>query len=176
MDGDRLAVGRGLERVVHTAAFPGGAARGQLMLIPPSPNRTVLTGSLSGANEVPPNGTPTSGPVLVIVDTESNLVCVTIALQNQRSENIVAMHIHKAPAGVNGPVVIPFTPPALDQCTIGPDAVVDDLAANPTNYYFNIHTAAFPGGRPEHSWHRWPRRHRPAPRRPRPPQGRPLAL
>jgi len=131
---------------VHTAEFPGGAARGQLARVAPSPTKTSLAGSLSSANEVPPNATPTSGPVLVIVDTATNLVCVTLNLQNQTIENIRAMHIHNAAAGVNGPIVVPFPIPAIDTCAIGPDAVVDDLVANPANYYFNVHTAAFPAG------------------------------
>jgi hypothetical protein len=58
-------------------------------------------------------------------------------------------HIHKAPAGANGPVAVPFTAPtngASEGCaTVAPD-VAAAIAADPAGYYVNVHNAAFPGG------------------------------
>jgi hypothetical protein len=62
---------------------------------------------------------------------------------------VTAAHIHKAPAGSNGPVVVPLTPPvdgAVVACTTAAPALAADIVANPANYYANIHSSAFPGG------------------------------
>lgn len=63
-------------------------------------------------------------------------------------------HIHKAPFGVNGPVVVPlFSTPipstvvAVSGTVTGVDAaLVQDIAEHPKSFYTNLHTAQFPGG------------------------------
>ena len=60
-------------------------------------------------------------------------------------------HIHKAAAGVSGPVVIDFLTPVFTNgfatgTVTGGAAVVADLLQNPTDYYVNVHTAASPSG------------------------------
>jgi hypothetical protein len=63
-------------------------------------------------------------------------------------------HIHKAPFGANGPVVVPlFTTPipstifAVSGIVNGADpALVKDIADHPSAFYANLHTAQFPGG------------------------------
>lgn len=63
-------------------------------------------------------------------------------------------HIHKAPAGSNGGIVIDFFNVAsgmqgpLSGCTttpIGKD-VLKDIIQNPSAYYLNLHNADYPGG------------------------------
>jgi CHRD domain len=130
---------------LHTAANPAGDARGQLALVPPSPTPTILGGTLSGGAEVPPTGAATSGPVGVAVDPATGLVCVAFVLEHQTIGTITAMHIHHAAAGANGPVVVPFTVGAT-ACAVAGAPLVADLVADPTSYYFNVHSAAFPGG------------------------------
>jgi len=128
---------------VHTAQFPAGAARGQLALVTA---RVDLTAAISHNNEVPPvTNATTTGTAHIMIDTASDLVCVQLTLQNQSIGNLTAMHIHSGAAGVNGPVVIPFTPGAM-ACSIGPAATVSDIVAHPAHYYFNVHTQANPAG------------------------------
>ena len=103
--------------------------------------------TLGGVYEVPPTGSAVTGSVLVTVDDGANTVCSYLALENIDIVDITAMHIHNAPAGVNGGIVVPFSPVAPSACTGGVDAgLIAALIAAPDQYYFNIHTAAYPGG------------------------------
>ena len=63
----------------------------------------------------------------------------------------VASHIHQGAAGVAGPVVVPFDKSdasgKISGCTENVDpALIDQILANPANYYVNVHTTDFPGG------------------------------
>ena len=61
-------------------------------------------------------------------------------------------HIHAAPAGRNGPIVVDFfngntTPGVLSGCATGVDrALITDILRNPQDYYVNVHNADYPGG------------------------------
>ena len=59
-------------------------------------------------------------------------------------------HIHKAPAGANGPVAVPLaTPDAAGKssgCATVGAPVVADILANPGGYYVNVHNGEHPGG------------------------------
>ncbi len=63
----------------------------------------------------------------------------------------VAAHIHAAPPGVNGSVVVPLSAPdgagQVAGCVRDLDAsLVHDLTTHPGSYYVNVHTTAFPEG------------------------------
>lgn len=63
-------------------------------------------------------------------------------------------HIHKAPAGLNGGIVVDFfnvaagTQGPLTGCTTAPlgKALLVDIIQNPEAYYLNLHNADFPAG------------------------------
>ena len=65
-------------------------------------------------NEVPPNTTGYTGTATINVNTASFEVCVNATTNIPASDPIVMQHIHQAPAGVNGPIVIPFS--SLNSC------------------------------------------------------------
>jgi hypothetical protein len=66
---------------------------------------------------------------------------------------LVAAHIHVAPVGQAGPVVIPLFTQPVNAATVGPTCLTDpdknllkDILRNPHNYYVNVHNAPFPNG------------------------------
>jgi hypothetical protein len=130
---------------VHTNAFPGGAVRGQLG--PTAGVRFFIVG-LRGSEEVPPadpDGTGTAGLRLRSGNTE---VCFTLAVRDILLPATGA-HIHRAPRGQNGNVVIPFAAPVTGTssgCVTANADLVDEILANPEGFYVNVHNAQFPGG------------------------------
>ena len=60
-----------------------------------------------------------------------------------------AAHIHIAPPGSPGPVVVPLAAPTSGQsqgCVTIDHQLALDLVNNPEDYYVNVHNAEFPGG------------------------------
>jgi len=99
---------------------------------------------LSGANEAPGPGDPDgSGSATVTVSVPNREVCYNFEVSGV--EPLVAAHIHEAPSGVPGPVIIP-----LDVSGSGCEEITARLAAqilaHPSEYYLNVHTSDFPGG------------------------------
>lgn len=105
---------------------------------------------LLGENE-PNGGDPDgSGWADVTVNLGQREVCWSITVENIALPATGA-HIHRAPAGVNGPVVIPLSPPdpsgVSSGCTTADDfELLLDILTNPEGYYVNVHSTEFPGG------------------------------
>ena len=118
------------------------------------PPARILQTTLTGLREVAPDGSLGAGDVdgvgAATVAVRNASVCVTISVTGVELP-AAAAHIHDAPAGVNGPIVVPLAPPGADGRS---DACVEDvdpsvlaaLDADPTRFYVNVHTTAFPGG------------------------------
>ena len=100
---------------------------------------------LSGLQEVPPNASPATGFADVTLDTDTNLLSWNITYSGLLAP-ISNSHFHQAPAGTNGPVVVPIGP--LPSPIIGSTNITDafETAVLAGNAYFNIHTSVFPGG------------------------------
>jgi hypothetical protein len=99
---------------------------------------------LTGADEVPGPGDPDgTGTAWLSVNPGTGSVCWQIEWANVGEP--FAGHIHHAPAGVAGPVVVPFNPPS-GGCTTADRDLLVDIMRNPADYYVNIHNAEFPGG------------------------------
>ncbi|HYZ78257.1 MAG TPA: CHRD domain-containing protein [Gaiellaceae bacterium] len=128
---------------VHTREFPGGAVRAQL-----AGRRavlgTILHLDLKGTSE--PNA---SGTAVLRIRKAAGLVCYRLRVANVTLPTVAA-HIHKGAAGTNGPVVVPFTAPGADGtssgCATADAPVIDDILANRSGYYVNVHTKEHPGG------------------------------
>jgi hypothetical protein len=109
---------------------------------------TKLSAKLSGSNEVgggDPNGSGTAA-----VKVRGTEVCFDLKWSG--FEAIMA-HIHKGGAGTNGDVLVPFftSESPLDAnsksgCVTAKASVVKNIAANPSNYYVNVHSPEFPKG------------------------------
>jgi hypothetical protein len=151
--GNILADPGGFYVNIHNAEFPAGGLRGQLHRFPVVPgNHHVLEATLLGANEVPPADPDGSGRAGV--DAFGNRVCWTVSWSNIATPT--RAHIHQAPVGTNGPIVVPFfeapngLPATLDSvsgCNVDLDrALVRSIRTGPQGFYVNIHNAEFPGG------------------------------
>ncbi|MGH2543745.1 MAG: CHRD domain-containing protein, partial [Ardenticatenaceae bacterium] len=88
---------------VHTEANPGGEIRDQIRAYEPPPYYAAY---LSGENEVPPVTTDATGLSRFTLDAHLDTLHYYVSVSNIIS--ITAAHIHKAPAGVNGPVIFPL--------------------------------------------------------------------
>lgn len=139
--GNILADPAGFYVNFHTAAFPGGEVRGQLG----TSNITTLTGTASGDQEVPPNAGTGGGPLTITIDSGSNRICLDASGVVGLTGPVTADHIHQAPVGVNGPIMVSFNA-LLVTCVIHDPPVVAAIIANPSDFYFNLHTQTFPGG------------------------------
>jgi hypothetical protein len=120
---------------------------------------TVFNVELRAENE--PNGASTSeskGQAQVKV-LDDGTIEFLFTINNKSVETYNRAHIHKAPAGVNGPIHWDFLEagdpvasisdqPSQLRGTARPRAaaVLADLLANPDQYYVNVHSTAFPGG------------------------------
>lgn len=104
---------------------------------------------LSGAVEVPGPGDPDGrGVATVRVDRKTDTVCVRITVR--KIDPATMAHIHEAPEGVAGPVVVGLDPPSRAgfsrTCVEIDDGLASDIAENPEDYYVNVHNAAYPSG------------------------------
>src|SRR4051794_34716302 len=118
-----------------------------------------MTAVLNGHNEVTAAGAPDQGDPdgtglgAVTIDEGANLVCFELSAID-KLDAPTAAHIHKGAATTTGPIVVPFTPPpsgtggsSSADCVTPPDpATVGQIAADPSAFYVNVHTTAFPGG------------------------------
>lgn len=106
----------------------------------------VFFTELEGEQEVPKLGDlDGSGFAVVVAVPEAGLVCYTIVVFGV--DPITAAHIHEAPRGVAGGVAVILDPPTSGSsggCVASEEA--DDIIADPSDYYVNVHNAAFPGG------------------------------
>ena len=119
----------------------------------------VFNVQLRAENE--PNGASTSeskGNAQVMI-FEDGTIEFTFTVNNKSAETYTRAHIHKAPAGANGPIHWDFLEAGNPVASISDQpsqlrgvararaaAVLADLLANPSGYYVNVHSTAFPGG------------------------------
>jgi len=119
-----------------------------LMAVPALGGGRPLSAELSSDNEVPSSETGASGTAHVTLNQGQGEVCVDIETSDL-SGAVVAGHIHQAPAGSNGVVVVNLGVNAADfsACVDGVDkALIKDIRKNPAEYYINIHTVTVPSG------------------------------
>ena len=144
---------------VHTVALPGGAVRGPLAFV--SGGTVTYAADLRASNEVPAAESNALGSAFVQFDPINGTIAWEAHTLGIASPTLA--HIHRAPAGVNGPVIINFATSAVQipggrTSGSGPVSAVQtanlqpsDLtalssAATASGYYVNIHSTAFPGG------------------------------
>ena len=116
----------------------------------------VLHARLTTTNETTGSTSTARGHTQIKVRANGTIEFKTHIL-NQDGETFVAGHIHQAPVGVAGPIVVPLfvspSPPTSARqikqhgvATPNAGTTGADLCHNPSAYYVNYHTTAFPGG------------------------------
>jgi hypothetical protein len=99
--------------------------------------------TLSGAEEVGGGDPDGSGFASIQLNVGQARVCWEVSFTGIGMP--FAAHIHEAPAGVNGPIVVPLAPIA-EGCASADRSLIRDIVANPAAYYVNVHNDEFPGG------------------------------
>ena len=101
--------------------------------------------ALSGSQEIPPVTTSASGTGIINVGAEKSVRgSVTVS-----GLSPTAVHIHEAPAGKNGPIVIPLTQTGPDVWSVPENIKLTDAqfeSFKAGNLYYNVHTVANKGG------------------------------
>ncbi len=101
--------------------------------------------TLSGAEEVPPNPSSASGSGSIMVAPDG---AVSGSLETSGFTPTMG-HIHMAPKGSNGPVIVPLTHSGDGKWTVpaGAKLTPEQLRAyKEGNLYVNVHSAKYPGG------------------------------
>lgn len=108
-----------------------------------------LTASGSGEEEVPPGEPGATVEGEFTIDTESGSITYTVTVAGN-SEEVAAAHIHKAPPGQAGDVVVPLDPAAInagtEATTTADPAIAAEIANSPEQYYVNVHSPSFQPG------------------------------
>ena len=114
----------------------------------------VLHAKLTAKSETTGSTSTAKGHTQIKVRANGTIEFKTQIL-NKNGETFVAGHIHLAPVGVAGPIVVPlFASPGTTARHIRQSGVATPnagttgaaLCTNPSAYYVNYHTTAFPGG------------------------------
>lgn len=101
--------------------------------------------TLTGAEEVPPVNTQASGVSRIAVIGDKTIIG-TVEISNL---NATAAHIHQAPRGQNGPVIIPLVKTGENVWSVPGNTVLTSAqfdAYRSGNLYVNVHSAANPNG------------------------------
>jgi hypothetical protein len=139
--GRKLLALIGAVALVGIAGTTGAAGAG---------GRPLSTG-LNPAEEVPPPGdTDATGHADLTLNQGEGEICYDLSWSNIDG-TVVAAHIHQAPAGVAGPVVVPLPTlgdtGSVSNCVAVDPALVKAIRKNPSDYYVNVHsTPDFPAG------------------------------
>ena len=109
---------------------------------------------LSGKNEIGQDGKKRAGDLdgrgIAIAILRENRLCFAILVEGIAKPT--AAHIHRGGRKMNGPVVVPLTPPsdgdpgASSGCVDLEGDLARALAKRPRDFYVNVHNAEFPGG------------------------------
>ena len=150
---------------VHTDANQAGELRGQLGNAPNDLELDITT-ALSSDQEVGPaaNDSGSFGEAHTEIEIEDGLATIEAAfdLAILEGRRVTRVHIHRGPAGANGPIVVSFFDVVSGQNrrplrvrrgeferefeTTVDALLADEIAQSPEEFYFNVHTEANPAG------------------------------
>lgn len=139
-----LLLGGGLYVNAHSAAFPGGEVRGQIL----PANYVLYFADLSGLQEVPEAATRNTGRAAITLNTATRVATFNVLTSGLPDATL--SHLHRANAGTNGPIAVNFTKDGANANRFFAENVqlaqADFDALQSAGAYVNVHTPAFPGG------------------------------
>ena len=133
-----------------SAALLGGALATTALVAAPATaadNGRPFTTALTGAAEVPKTGDPDgSGTARLRINPGTGTICVDLTVSGIAPAT--AAHLHEAPAGSAGPVVLALAAPSdgTSRTCVVDVALAREVNKDPADYYVNVHNAEFPGG------------------------------
>ncbi|MDQ4131705.1 MAG: CHRD domain-containing protein [Actinomycetota bacterium] len=133
-----------VRRLISISAL---SVAGFVGLAGPASAAEVFTTELQGEEEVPVRGDlDGSGFAVVAAIPEAGLVCYSVVVFGIAPAT--AAHIHEAPRGVAGPVVVDLDAPTSGGSggCVADQEEAEAIAEDPSDYYVNVHNAEFPGG------------------------------
>jgi hypothetical protein len=114
----------------------------------PTHTGTPLVATLDGNAEVPgPGDANGNGEFSGWFDPAMGRICYTLGVGSLASPTMA--HIHRGAAQVAGDVVVPLANPAheiADTCQQVAPALINEIIANPSGFYVNVHTTQYPKG------------------------------
>lgn len=141
-----------MRRTTTLAIVAAAAVSLVAFAVPASAGGRPLDTALLGANEVGTAGDPDgTGTADITVNPGTGRVCFEITVADL--DPVILGHIHDAPAGTNGPVVVDFSLTQADftdgtaaGCVTTSKAQAKEIVKDPSGYYVNVHSSVFPAG------------------------------
>lgn len=134
------------------AAVVAAAAFALVTLAPRADAQSsIFQALLFGANEVPATTSPAFGISILVYDLSTNQFEISTGFVGLSAAPIGG-HVHRAPAGVNGPIIFNFTS-TLPAATFGSSipangtlSAADEINLFAGDLYVNLHTPLYPAG------------------------------
>ena len=99
----------------------------------------VLTADLHGAAEVSNGARGGSGRAVIRLSPRQGKACWTLTVEGV--DKPLSAHVHRAPSGREGPVVVPLGDRYASRgCVQVPSKALEAVALRPERYYVNVHT------------------------------------
>jgi hypothetical protein len=117
-------------------------------------NAPGFTATLEGGQEVPATPVQATGSATLTYNNVTRTFDVSVTVDGIPAGDVTGFHIHRAPFGVNGPIIVDFGTAGLVPTAGGFTFTATGLALDPLHEaallggitYINIHTPAFPPG------------------------------
>lgn len=111
---------------------------------------SIALAALDGEAEIDGDGDPdATGYGQVYTTDVSGVLCADLRVDLPDDDPAVEAHVHAAPRGENGDVVVPLATPEDGRATacqrLDP-ALADEIADAPDDHYVNVHTDEYPDG------------------------------